>query len=209
MRLKNHMLQFAVNPLPSRRSNGEIIAGMILAGWRTVDDITGERCISNEEMRSLLLTVDDEFRSRILWQAQRWSDEINENSNGRWKGQLPELLQIWPRQLSARTPNTSARLCELAFSSGDEFPTIAALVLPFLGRIERDHLMLPELRRSGGGIVNRYPEQALALLHAVLPDNALAWPYGTEDILKQIGEASSALNSDDRLVSLKRRWDAR
>ncbi|WP_082678087.1 SIR2 family protein [Type-E symbiont of Plautia stali] len=209
MRLKNHILQFAVNPLSSRRSNGEIIAGMILAGWGTVDDITGERCISNEEMRSLLLKVDDEFRSRILWQAQRWSDEINENSNEQWKAQLPELLQIWPRQLSARTPNTSARLCELAFSSGDEFPTIAALVLPFLGRIERDHLMLPELRRSGGDIVNRYPEQALALLHVVLPDNALAWPYGTEEILKQIGEASSALNSDDRLISLKRLWDAR
>ena len=209
MRLKNHMLQFAVNPLPSRRSNCEIIAGMILAGWGTVDDISGERCISNEEMRSLLLTVDDEFRSRILWQAQRWSDEINEKSNERWKGQLPELLQIWPRQLSARTPNTSARLCELAFSSGDEFPTIAALVLPFLGRIESDHLMLPELRRSGGGIVDRYPEQALALLHAVLPDNALAWPYRTEEILKKIEEASSSLNSDNRLISLKRRWDAR
>ncbi|EPW0370319.1 hypothetical protein ACWB35_005417, partial [Klebsiella quasipneumoniae] len=209
MRLKNDMLQFAVNPLPSRRSYGEIIAGMILAGWRTVDDITGERCISNDEMRSLLLAVDDEFRSRVLWQAQRWSDEINENSHERWKEQLPELLQIWPRQLSARTSNTSTRLCELAFSSGDEFPTIAALVLPLLGRIESDHVMLPKLRRSGGDIVDRYPEQALALLHAVLPDNALAWPYGTEDILKKIEEASSSLNSDNRLISLKQRWDTR
>lgn len=192
MRLKNDMLQFAVNPLPSRRSYGEIIAGMILAGWRTVDDITGERCISNDEMRSLLLAVDDEFRSRVLWQAQRWSDEINENSHERWKEQLPELLQIWPRQLSARTSNTSTRLCELAFSSGDEFPTIAALVLPLLGRIESDHVMLPKLRRSGGDIVDRYPEQALALLHAVLPDNALAWPYGTEDILKNRGSKQLA-----------------
>lgn len=209
MRLKNNILQFAVTPLPSRRSYVEIIAAMILAGWRTVDDITGERCISNDEMRSLLLAVDDEFRSRVLWQAQRWSDEKNENSHERWKEQLPELLQIWPRQLSVRTPNTSARLCELAFSSGDEFPAIAALVLPFLGRIERDHLMLPKLRRSGGDIVKRYPEQALALLHAVLSDNALAWPYGTEEILKQIEEANSSLNSDNRLISLKRRWDAR
>lgn len=209
MRLKNDMLEFAANPLPSRRSYGEIIAGMILAGWGTVDNVTGERCISNDEMRSLLLTVDDEFRSRVLWQAQRWSDEKNENSHGRWGGQLSELLQIWPRQLSARSPNTSARLCELAFSSGDEFPTITALILPLLGKIERDHLMLPELRRSGDNIVSRYPEQALALLHAVLPDNALAWPYGMEGMLKQIGEASSALNSDDRLVSLKRRWNAR
>lgn len=210
MRLKNDMLEFAADPLPSRRSYGEIIAGMILAGWGTVDnDITGERCISNEEMRSLLLKVDDEFRSWILWQAQRWSDEKNQNSHVQWEGQLSDLLQNWPRQLSARSPNTSARLCELAFSTGDEFPTIAALVLPLLGRIERDHLMLPELRRSGDNIIGRYPEQALALLHAVLPDNALAWPYGMEEILKQIGEASNALKSDDRLISLNRQWDAR
>lgn len=209
MRLKNDMLEFAANPLPSRRSYGEIIAGMILAGWGTVDGATGERCISNDEMRSLLLTADDEFRSRVLWQAQRWSDEQNENSHERWEGQLSELLQIWPRQLSARSPNTSARLCELAFSSGDQFPTIAALVLPLLSKIERNHLMLPELRRSGDNIVDRHPEQALALLHAVLPDNALAWPYGIEGILQRIGEADSKLNSDERLVSLNRRWDAR
>lgn len=209
MRLKDDMLEFAAHPLPSRRSYGEVIAGMILAGWGAIDDATDERCISNDEMRSLLLTVDDEFRSRVLWQAQRWSDEKGENSHKHWERQLSELLQIWPRQMSARSPNTSARLCELAFSSGDQFPTISALVLPLLSTIERDHLMLPELRRSGDNIVDRYPEQALALLHAVLPDNALAWPYGMEGILQRIGEADSALNKDDRLISLKRRWVAR
>ncbi|MDY4380036.1 SIR2 family protein [Pectobacterium brasiliense] len=209
MRLKNDMLEFATNPLPSRSSYGEIIVGMILAGWGTVNDATGERCISNDEMRSLLLTVDDEFRSRVLWQAQRWSKNQNENSHKRWEGLLSELLQIWPRQLSARSPNTSARLCELAFSSGEQFPTLAALVLPLLSRIERDHLMLPELRRPESNIIDQYPEQALALLYTILQDNALAWPYGIEGILQKIGEADSSLNSDERLISLKRRWDAR
>ena len=209
MRLKNDMLDFAANPLPSRRSHGEIVAGMILAGWGTVDDTTGERCISSNEMRNLLLTADDEFRSRILWQAQRWSTEKNESSHEQWEGHLPELLKIWPRQISARSPNTSARLCELAFSSGDQFPLIAALVLPLLSTIERDHLVLPELHRSGDNMVNKYPEQVLSLLYTVLPDNALAWPYGMEGILQRIGEADSTLNTDDRLISLKRRWDAR
>ncbi len=209
MRLKNDMLEFAANPLPSRRSYGEIIAGMILAGWATVDDATGERCISNDEMRRLLLTVDDEFRSRVLWQARRWSDQKDEDSHKRWEGQLSELLHIWPRQMSAKSSNTSARLCELAFSSGDHFPSIAALVLPLLSTIERDHLMLPELRRSGDNIVERYPEQALALLYAVLPYNALAWPYGIEALIRRISEVDSSLNTDERLISLKRRWDAR
>ncbi|CAI1147732.1 Uncharacterised protein [Serratia entomophila] len=209
MQLKNDMLEFAVTPLLSRRSYSEIITSMILAGWGTVDDATGGRCISNDEMRSLLLKVDDEFRSRVLWQAQRWSEEKNEDSHSRWKKQLSELLQIWPRQLSARSPNTSARLCELAFSSGEQFPTLAALVLPLLSRIEREHLMLPSLRKSGDNIIDRYPGQALTLLYTVLPDNTSSWPYGIEKILKRIEDADSALKSDNKLILLKRQWDAR
>lgn len=209
MRLKNGLLDFAANPLPSRRSYGERIAEIILAGWRSVDDATGARCISNDEMRSLLLKTDDEFRSWILWQAQRWYKEKNEKSHERWKRQLSELLQIWPRQLSVRSPKTSTHLFELAFSSGDQFPTITTLVLPLLSKIEREHLMLPELHRSGDHIVDQYPEQALALLDAILPDNPLIWPYGIEEILERLEKANGALNSDNRLISLKRRWDAR
>lgn len=209
MLLKQDMLEFAVNPLPARRSYSEIIAGILLAGWGSIDDATGERCISDDEMRSMLVKVDDEFRSRILWQAQIWSGEKNDKSHERWSSLLPELLRIWPRQISARSPNTSARLCELAFSSSDEFPTIADLVLPLLTRIERDHLMLPELRRSKNNIVDKFPERVLALLHAALPDNALAWPYGIEGTLQRIGEADSSLSMDERLIALRRRWDAR
>ncbi|WP_421413537.1 SIR2 family protein [Serratia plymuthica] len=209
MRLKNDMLEFAINPLPSHRSYSEIIAGMVLAGWGTIDEATGERCISNDDMRNLLLTANDEFRSQVLWQAQRWSNERNENPDARWEGQLSELLQIWPRQLSARSPNTSARLCELVFSSGDQFPALTTLVLPLLSRIERNHLMLPEFHQSKDNVIDRYPEQALVLLYKVLPDNALAWPYGMEEILQRIGEADSTLKSDERLISLKRQWDAR
>ncbi len=209
MRLKEHMLAFAADPLPSRRSYVEIIAGMLLVGWGSIDETTGEQCVSNDEMRILLLNVDDDFRSRVLWQVRRWVGETNENSHEKWAGKLSELIRIWPRQLSARSPDTSARLCELAFSSAEQFPLISELVLPLLTKIDRGQLMLPELRRSGENIVDRYPEQALALLYAVLPENALAWPYGMEATLHRIGEADTGLNTDERLVALKRKWDAR
>lgn len=209
MRLKNDMLEFAAHPLPSRRSYSEIIADMILAGWGTVDAATGQRCISDDEMRNLLLNVDDEFRSRVLWQAKRWSEAKSKNSNDWKRGKLLDLLNIWPRQISVRSPNTSARLCELAFSCDDQFPKIAAVILPLLCTVERDNLLLPELGKFEENIVDRYPEVTLTLLDAVLPDNSLNWPYGMEGILQRIGEANDALNSDDRLISLKRRWDAR
>jgi hypothetical protein len=86
---------------------------------------------------------------------------------------------------------------------------IVDLVLPLLTKIERDHIMLPELRRSGPGIIDQYPERALALLHAALPDSANSWPYGIESTLLRIGEVDPSLHSDERLIELKRKWDAR
>jgi hypothetical protein len=49
----------------------------------------------------------------------------------------------------------------------------------------------------------------LALLSAVLPENATAWPYGIEAVLSHIGEVDRSLNADERFIVLKRRWDAR
>ena len=68
---------------------------------------------------------------------------------------------------------------------------------------------MPELRRSGPNLVDRYPERVLALLHAVLPDSAAAWPYGIEGTIERIGNADKKLLTDDRLIALQRRWDAR
>lgn len=209
LKLKPQLLSLVLTPLSACRSYEEIVAGMVLAGWGSVDEETNERCVSDDEMRTLLVNADDAFRSRVLWQAQRWSDEVNEKSHERWTDELPALLRIWPRQIAAKSPTISARLCELAFASGDDFPKIVDLVLPLLTKIERDHIVLPELRRSGSGIIDRYPERALALLHAALPDSAASWPYGIEGTLLRIGEVEPSLHSDERLIELKRKWDAR
>lgn len=208
-RLKDHLLKLAVDPFPSRRSYSEVIAGMILAGWGSRDKATGKNFVSDDEMHDLLITAGDSFRSRILWQIERWARNDKPGAGDKWAERVPQLLKVWPRQLSARSPNTSARLCELAFSSDDRFPEIVDLVLPIVTTIERDHLMLPELRRSGPNLVDRYPERVLALLHAVLPDSAAAWPYGIEGTIERIGNADKKLLTDDRLIALQRRWDAR
>jgi hypothetical protein len=208
-RLESDLLKLATDPFPSRRSFSEIIAGMILAGWASLNEDTGQTFVSDNEIHALLIDVDDAFRSRILWQIEQWSDDDKPDSDRKWSDRVPELLKIWPRQLSARSPNTSARLCELAFSSDERFPEIVDLILPVITKIDRDHMMLPELRRSGPNIVDRYPEKALALLHAVLPDSAAAWPYAIEGTIERIGKADKALLTDDRLIALKRRWDAR
>lgn len=209
MQLKSDMLEFAVTPPLSLDLYSEIIASIILGGWKAVANTTGGPCISNKEMSYLLLKTDDKFRSRILWQAQQWFEDEDDKTSSSWKKQLPKLLQIWPRNLSVRSPNTSARLCELAFSSKDQFPKIAALVLPLLSKIELDNLTLPSLYKLEDNIIDQHPEQVLALIYAVLPDNALAWPDEIEKILQRIAEADDKLKQDNRLIRLKRQWNSR
>ena len=209
MQLKSDMLEFAVTPPLSLDLYSEIIASIILGGWEGVPNTTGKRYISNDEMSYFLLKTDDKFRSRILWQAQQWFEDEDDKTSSSWKKQLPKLLQIWPRNLSVRSPNTSARLCELAFSSKEQFPKIASLVLPLLSKIELDCLTLPSLYKLEDNIIDQHPEQVLALLYAVLPDNALAWPYEMEEILQRIEQADAKLKQDNKLISLKRQWNSR
>lgn len=123
---------------------------------------------------------------------------------------LSELFRdVWPRQKSVKTPRMSAQLCDLAFSNAERFPEMAEIILPLLMIIDRDHLMLPNLRKSKDNIVDLYPHQTLALLHAVLPDNVAAWPYDVEATLQRIGKADGSLKLDERLLELNRKWNSR
>ncbi len=116
---------------------------------------------------------------------------------------------VWPRQKSAKTPKISARLCDLAFSNAERFPKIAEIILPLLTTIDRDHITLPNLHKSKDTIVDLYPQQTLALLHAVLPDNVSAWPYNIEATLNRIGDVDESLRLDERLIELNRKWRSR
>lgn len=209
MQLKSDMLELSTAPLLSQKSYSTVMANIILAGWGTVETTTGERYISNDEMCSLLLKVDDKFRSHILWLVQRWSKDKDEKTHNLWRKQLPELLQIWPRNLSIRSSNTSAWFCTLAFSSKEQFTKIAALVLPLLSKIELDRLTISSFTKPADDIIDQHPEKVLELIYAVLPDNALAWPYWVGRILQQIEKADDKLKKDNRLISLKRQWNSR
>lgn len=157
-----------------------------------------------------IVRLSDGFRSRILWHAEQWSEASDENGGKDWRELLPEFIRdVWPRQIAARSSTTSARLFDIAFSNEAIFREISELILPLLGKVDGDRLFLPELRKPGSDIVDLYPEQVLALLCAVLPDDAARWPYGIEKLLKQLEEANADLGKDERLISLKRRCNAR
>lgn len=209
MRLKANLLIVAKQNT-TRRKYREVLAGIILAGWGTICDETKERCISNAEMHDILLNTDDEFRSRTLWQIERWAESGEDGENKMWSVMLPKFLRdVWPRQKSVKTAKMSGRLCDLAFSNVERFPEISEIILPLLTAIDSEHLRLPHLRKTKDSIIDLYPERTLALMHAVLPDNIAFWPYDIEDVLRRIGEADARLSSDERLIELNRKWRSR
>jgi hypothetical protein len=116
---------------------------------------------------------------------------------------------VWPRQKTAKPPSISAQLCSLAFSCEDRFPEVVELVLPLISATDRSHSMLLNFHSARDSLIARYPKQVFVLLHAVLPDDPTAWPFGTDDMLNQISDADSEFKSDERLLELKRRWNAR
>jgi hypothetical protein len=158
-------------------------------------------------MREGLINANDDFRSNVIWQLERWSSRGQEG-HVTWGKQLPVFLaEVWPRQKSAKTSRITARLCELAFSDADAFPERVDIILPLVTKID------DEARQYVSGledkIVDQYPEKTLALLSAILPEDATVWPYGIETALERIANTDPSLLRDPRLVELKRRWNAR
>jgi hypothetical protein len=207
MRLKPYLLVLAKRKSITRHNHVEVLAALLLAGWGSADSTTGERYVTSEEMRDVLVNVDDDFRAKVLWQLGRWSSEAQEG-NGNWAQQLTIfLVEVWPRQKSAKTPRITAALCDLAFANAAAFPERVDIILPLMTKIDQDSRH--DLTRLEDSIVDQYPERTLALLSAILPENAAFWPYGIEGVLERIGNADSSLLKDHRFVELKRRWNAR
>ncbi len=209
-RLKPYLLKLAKQRGVTHREHSEVLAGIILVKWDSFVEGTNKRCITGDELRDVLLHADDEFRSQLLWHAERWSSEIQDGAENKWASTLMELLKnFWPRQKSATSPKMSARLCELAFSDKKRFPEFVEIILPLLTQIDDAHWMLPILNPANDNIPDLYPCETLSLLHAVLPENVSAWPYGIKDWLGRISEADSKLKTDERFFELKRKWDSR
>ena len=207
MRIKPHLLSLARRKSVVRLRHSEVLSGILLAGWGSIDEKTGERCVTNAEMRDVLLSADEDFRSHTLWHLERWSQK---EEDGGWGAKLPVFLsEVWPRHKKAKSPRISARLCDLAFSDAGNFPKIIDIILPLVTKIDQGRILGHNLMKANDDIVTQFPEKVLALLSAVLPENVSTWPYGIEDTLERIGVAGPSLRHDGRLVELKRRWNAR
>lgn len=207
--IKPHVLHLAKKGDLEQKGHAETLAGLILSAWSLTNGHLGERWVTDDELRDVLLHSDDNFRTRILWQTERWASE-NEPDTEKWARLTTRLLRdVWPRQIVAMSPKISVRMCDLAFSNADQFEERVQIILPVVTRAENEDLYLPALRKSKDNIVDLYPKSLLSLLHAILPTDAKHWPYGIESIISRISEADPSLANDERLIELQRNWNSR
>jgi hypothetical protein len=206
LRLKPQLLTLAKNSAIKGHEYAAVLAGLLLAGWRTTDRISGDRYVTNAEMRDVLVSSDDEFRSSTLWGLEKSSEAEEEKKN--WAKQISIFLnEVWPRQKSVKTPTMTAKLCNLAFSASALFPNVVDAILPLVTKI--NETTRHELLRLEEETISQNAEKTLALLSAILPENATAWPYGIESALEAIELTEPVLSNDPRFVELKRRWNSR
>ena len=185
-------------------------AGLILALWSKTDNATGVRCITDEELRGLLLKSDDNLRMKILKQIEIWISGLTTyNSSDEWKSRLPEFFSTWPKQIDAWSPKVSTGFFNLLIWSGEQFPFLLKLVINHLnkiydiGQLKLDDMITPDF---GNRIIQDYPKELLELLFTVLPNATRQRPFKIAEILQKIVEADSSLKKDVRYIELKRRY---
>ena len=208
-RLKPHLVAKVKECSSKRQEKCDGLVAVVLANWAYSDIDRGEVRITDAELHELLLAAGDNFRTRALWQMER-SGKGNGKDGQHWRSLQDRFLRdVWPLQRSARTPQSSASLIELAFSNEDRFMDISKAILPLIGPIERCRIELPALRRGEGNVVDAHPERVLEILYVALPEDANKWPYKMDATLLRIATAKSELRVDRRWVELMRRWNSR
>ena len=185
------------------RNHGNILAGFLLAGWGGAAEAEEpERLISDVEFREVLIHSDDEFRTQVLWNLERWSS----GGKGQWSQRLLIFLgDIWPKQRALRTSTISSALANLALSSGDLVPEVVASILPRLVTVRGGRLHSLGLDTANPDhAARRFPKAMLDLLEVILPEDPRSWPYRTDAVL-DILEQSPDVAADARLADLRRR----
>lgn len=197
--LKPLLIDIATVERQARHRDTQALGQFFVSGWLSHDQ-TGARLLIDDEFRRALLYAGDEFRTHILWHVERFQE---------YPEKIRFLANVWPLQMIARTPAVVSRLSALPFSDKEHFGELVAAVLPLVSNTEGGRLTLPLVHDKDREVSQKYPEEVLSLLNAVLPDDVSRWPYGVDTTLEQLLKAKPGLAIDSRFVRLTNLWESR
>lgn len=209
LRLKSSLLEFAKEKISTHHGHIQSLAYLVYKGWAELGH-SGEKLVLDNEFHDVLLHAGSEFRSHVIWQIERELDDCEgvEDRSQVEKSLIDLFNNVWPRQKIVKDSDTSLKLCNLLFTSGEIFGRIVNAILPHLTSVERaDEFFL--LKDMHEGIIDDSPERFLAVLDLTLTDKVVYWPHNFGDVLERLVRADKSLVSDQRYQILKRRWDAR
>jgi len=170
------------------------LATLFITAWHVKSE-AGERFLSDDNLRALIVHGTANMRSHMLWHVERWPIEEK----------LRLFRNVWPLQLTARGPEVSANLCRIAFRDEDNFPALADAMLPYIAPVEGRDAFLTVVHDEKSTVLQRHPEKVLALLWRALPLRAADWPYSTANLLDKIAAADLGLKRDPRYRELRQR----
>jgi hypothetical protein len=199
--LKPLLLELGANEGQSQRIDRWALGSLFARGW-LMRNADGKRWLSDDEFRRVLIYGGDDLRTQVL-RLVRGFEYFEEKKTF--------LKEVWPIQLTVRTPLMVGGLCALAFDDETHFPALVDVVLPLVahadGAVGRLSLSLVENKKRS--ILKQYPDQAFTLLAVVLPADAKCWPHGVDKMLELLIQAKPALSKDPRMIRLKGIWDRR
>jgi hypothetical protein len=175
------------------------LADFFVHGWLTKDP-EGLRWLSSDDFRRVIINGNEEFRQHIIWRAANFRE---------YAEKIALLNQVWPRQLSVRSPSIVSRLCNLALQDAEHFSDLAYAIMPLVTHVEWRHTGLLGIRAETEKAIKADPEACLALLTSVISDDARAWPYDLIELLNVIVQERPSLAADRRMIKLKRLWTQR
>ncbi|MCG7935885.1 MAG: SIR2 family protein [Candidatus Thiodiazotropha taylori] len=158
--------------------------------------------LNNKEARQCLRNMNNNNRRDAVFQL----GQIGKNEEDGWSAHvIPFIKWIWPKEHGFRTSSLVSSWVSILDDTGESFPAVFRAVRLFLVPVEGNRLQLYRFSRETGEeqpLTVKYPDTVLALLEAVVPNNADDLPYELEQILKLVVENNANLVGDRRYLRL-------
>ena len=154
-----------------------------------------------EEFRSSLEALPPEGlqeSAQALFQALEGAADQREDY---WKNRVQPFWQhVWPQSRDLATPRIAESLTRLIIAARSEFPVALTAVQNWLRPIEHPYHVVELLNESG--LCNRFPEEVLRLLSAVIDDRQRG-PHELRQCLDVIENAAPQLSQNANYQRLR------
>ncbi|MCH8490588.1 MAG: SIR2 family protein [Oceanicaulis sp.] len=200
--LKPRLLEIAQG-LSNENRQSEIIAGILLVGWRHGDG-KKEELVSSSELRAVLIGGKEEFRRDTIRTLERWSLGDSEDS---WRPIIPKFFEgVWPSQTHLKNSRISSDMFNMAISCVDNFEQVVDSISRYLVKVDDQGLFLAGLRKDEpiSIILEKFPKKMLELLDLVLSDDQERWPYGAKNLVREIDRRHPEFRKSPQLIRVIR-----